>query len=73
MLMAKLTPCDILIIQTAIEEYRHRFPKRPTPSAEVALAWRSAQRAGRLRRTRVGYVPGLIRSIPGGFRGWWMR
>ena len=38
--MPQLSPLDILVIQNAIEEYRRRYPERPTPSAEEALAWR---------------------------------
>jgi hypothetical protein len=73
MLMAQLTHYDIHIIQTAIEEYEQRFPERPTPSADVALAWRAGLQANHLHHARMGLVPGLIRSIPGGFRRWWMR
>jgi hypothetical protein len=35
-----LNPTDMLEIQTAIDEYERKFPRRPAPSAEVALAWR---------------------------------
>ena|ERR1700729_3810014 len=35
-----LKPTDMLEIQTAIDEYERKFPRRPAPSAEVALAWR---------------------------------
>src|ERR1700675_2390229 len=35
-----LRPTDMLEIQTAIDEYERKFPRRPAPSAEVALAWR---------------------------------
>jgi hypothetical protein len=35
-----LTPSDMLAIQTAIDAYENRFPNRPSPSAEEALAWR---------------------------------
>jgi hypothetical protein len=47
----------MLEIQTAIDEYERKFPRRPAPTAEVALAWRlgkrewarrqAAERAGR--------------------------
>jgi hypothetical protein len=46
--MTQLRPFDILIIQTAIEEYRRKYPQRPIPSAEEALAWR----LGRSRRRK---------------------
>lgn len=35
-----LRPVDMLEIQTAIDEYERKFPRRPAPTAEVALAWR---------------------------------
>ena len=35
-----LRPTDMLEIQSAIDEYERKFPGRPAPSAEVALAWR---------------------------------
>jgi hypothetical protein len=33
-------PTDMLEIQSAIDQYERKFPRRPAPSAEVALAWR---------------------------------
>jgi hypothetical protein len=39
-----LTPSDMLEIQSAIDEYEKKFPRRATPSAEVALAWRLGKR-----------------------------
>jgi hypothetical protein len=39
-----LRPTDMLEIQTAIDEYERKFPRRPEPSAEVALAWRLGKR-----------------------------
>jgi hypothetical protein len=39
-----LRPTDMLEIQTAIDEYERKFPRRPAPSAEVALAWRLGKR-----------------------------
>jgi hypothetical protein len=35
-----LRPTDMLEIQSAIDEYERKFPGRPAPSAEMALAWR---------------------------------
>ncbi len=40
-----LKPTDMLEIQSAIDEYERKFPRRPTPSAEAALAWRLGKRA----------------------------
>jgi hypothetical protein len=34
-----LRPFDVFEIQTAIDNYERRHPRRATPSAEVALAW----------------------------------
>ena len=39
-----LRPTDMLEIQTAIDEYERRFPRRPAPTAEEALAWRLGKR-----------------------------
>lgn len=39
-----LRPTDMLEIQTAIDEYERKFPRRPAPTAEVALAWRLGKR-----------------------------
>src|ERR1700688_3061001 len=42
-----LKPTDMLEIQSAIDEYQRKFPRRPPPSAEVALAWRLGKREAR--------------------------
>lgn len=39
-----LKPTDMLEIQSAIDQYERKFPRRPEPSAEVALAWRLGKR-----------------------------
>jgi hypothetical protein len=44
-----LSPTDMLEIQTAIDEYERKFPRRAAPSAEVALAWRLGKREARRR------------------------
>jgi hypothetical protein len=43
-----LTPSDMLAIQSAIDAYENRFPNRPSPSAEEALAWRAGNSWDRL-------------------------
>jgi hypothetical protein len=43
-----LTPSDMLAIQSAIDAYENRFPRRPSPSAEEALAWRAGNSLDRL-------------------------
>ena len=50
-----LKPTDMLEIQSAIDEYERKFPRRPAPSAEVALAWRLSKREwANDRRPRAG-------------------
>jgi hypothetical protein len=39
-----LTPTDILQIQYAIDRYEKKFPRKPPPSAEDALAWQAGMR-----------------------------
>lgn len=39
-----LRPTDMLVIQSAIDDYERKYPRRPAPSAEVALAWRLGKR-----------------------------
>jgi hypothetical protein len=39
-----LKPTDMLEIQSAIDAYERKFPRRPAPTAEVALAWRLGKR-----------------------------
>ena len=38
---------DMLQIQSAIDEYERKYPRRPVPTAEEALAWRLGKRASR--------------------------
>jgi hypothetical protein len=44
-----LRPTDMLQIQSAIDDYERKFPRRPAPSAEVALAWRLGKREAKRR------------------------
>jgi hypothetical protein len=39
-----LRPTDMLVIQSAIDDYERKYPRRPAPTAEVALAWRVGKR-----------------------------
>jgi hypothetical protein len=58
-----LRPTDMLQIQSAIDEYEKKFPRRPPPTAEEALAWRFGTREGvppggsepEVRRIRLGW------------------
>ena len=47
-----LTPADMLSIQHAIDLYEKKFPHKPSPSAEVALAWLASRRGRRRLATR---------------------
>ena len=40
-----LTTTDILKIQSAIDSYKKKYPRRPSPSAAEALAWQAGKRA----------------------------
>ena len=40
-----LRPTDMLRIQSAIDEYEKKYPRRPAPTAEQALTWRLGKRA----------------------------
>jgi hypothetical protein len=44
-----LTPSDILEIQSAIDEYEKRFPRKPSPSVAEALAWRLGKKQAAMR------------------------
>ena len=39
-----LNSTDILKIQSAIDRYEKRFPRKPSPSADDALAWQAGKR-----------------------------
>jgi hypothetical protein len=41
-----LIPTDMLAIQTAIDAYEKKFPRRRSPSAEQALAWQASKSRG---------------------------
>lgn len=47
-----LTPADMLSIQHAIDLYEKKFPHKPSPTAEVALAWLAGKRGHRAWRQR---------------------
>lgn len=71
--MSQLRPLDILIIQSAIEDYQQRYPRRETPSAEVSLTWRARRWGGR-RKMQIAEVesePARPRSFLEKFRMWW--
>jgi len=39
-----MTPRDILEIQSAIDRYEKKFPRKPSPTPAEALAWRAGKR-----------------------------
>jgi len=47
-----LKPTDMLEIQSAIDAYERKFPRRPEPSATVALKWRLGKREWAKRLAR---------------------
>jgi hypothetical protein len=54
-----LTPSDILEIQSAIDEYEKRFPRKPSPTVAEALAWRLGTRGpGKLAASQSNSDPG---------------
>jgi hypothetical protein len=66
-----LGPVDIFVIQRAIEDYERKYPRRPTPTAEEALAWQLGRQGGRnqRRQTESKIEPGLFRWIARGLSG----
>ena len=47
-----LKPTDMLEIQSAIDAYERKFPRRPAPTAAVALEWRLGKREWARRLAR---------------------
>jgi hypothetical protein len=47
-----LKPTDMLEIQSAIDAYERKFPRRPEPSATAALKWRLGRREWARRLAR---------------------
>ncbi|HET6216186.1 MAG TPA: hypothetical protein VFE27_04145 [Acidobacteriaceae bacterium] len=64
-----LKPTDMLEIQSAIDAYERKFPRRPAPSAEVALAWRLGKREWAKRQAAERTVPQGDSDRPRGSRG----
>jgi hypothetical protein len=71
--MTHLSPMDILVIQNAIEDYSRKYPDRPGPSAEEALAWKFGDRASRKKRRQTSATeeraPVRLLEI---LRSWWI-
>jgi hypothetical protein len=78
-----LKPTDMLEIQSAIDQYERKFPRRPAPSAEVALAWRLGKKEWARRQAAQqdaqASVPGVesgVEETPGapkGFESFWLK
>jgi hypothetical protein len=69
-----LNSTDILKIQSAIDRYEKRFPRKPSPSAEDALAWqagkrRSLPRSNGLDRSELSH-PGIWFRILQSLKVW---
>jgi len=58
-----LKPSDMLEIQSAIDEYERKFPRRPAPSAEVALAWRLGGRAAAKKLAMPASSPDIASTV----------
>lgn len=52
--MSRLRPFDVFEIQTAIDKYERKHPRRATPTAEVALAWSLGWRGRTLVSAKTG-------------------
>ena len=71
--MTHLSPMDILVIQNAIEEYSRKYPGRPAPSAEEALAWKFGHRGSRKKQREAKVTEERARGrLFENLRGWWM-
>jgi hypothetical protein len=53
-----LRPTDMLEIQSAIDAYERKFPRRPRPTAEVALEWRFGKKAWAQRQAAMAQADG---------------
>lgn len=71
--MNHLSPMDILVIQNAMEDYSQKYPDRPVPSAEEALAWKFGDSGSRKERRQTNATekraPVRLFEI---LRGWWI-
>ncbi len=54
-----MTPRDILEIQTAMDRYEKKFPRKPSPTPAEALAWK----AGKLFDPDKGRWIGIVRML----------
>jgi hypothetical protein len=54
MWLMSMTPRDILEIQSAIDRYEKKFPRKPSPTPAEALAWKAGKRLRPDKRSWVG-------------------
>jgi hypothetical protein len=60
-----LKPTDMLEIQSAIDAYERKFPHRPPPTPEVALAWRLGKKAWAKRQAAARMAEATGEDAPG--------
>jgi hypothetical protein len=65
-----MTPRDILEIQTAIDRYKKKFPRKPSPTPAEALAWKAGKRLHPDKGNQIGITRILsllfgVRTRPG--------
>jgi len=70
-----LKPTDMLEIQSAIDEYERKFPRRSAPSAEVALAWRLGKKewARRQAAQQDALTASPAEDAPRSFESLWIK
>jgi hypothetical protein len=72
-----LTPTDMLMIQSAIDRYEKKFPRKPSPSAAEALAWQARKQGTRLLSEESSPIKmgkrGVWSWASGSFRVWWQK
>jgi hypothetical protein len=67
-----LKPTDMLEIQSAIDEYERKFPRRPAPSAEAALAWRLGKKEWARRQAAENAPQSSAEDAPERFASPWV-
>lgn len=68
-----LTPTDMLKIQSAIDAYERRYPRRPSPTAAEALAWQANKRGFKLALVQNAAEASAVPAISSSFRRWLKR
>jgi hypothetical protein len=68
-----LTPTDMLKIQSAIDAYERRYPRRPSPTAAEALAWQANKRGFKLALVQDAAAASAVPAVSSAFRRWLKR